>query len=123
MTIDVTPALIRTVTRSFALAYPVVSEPTKREFSMWVELRPPVVVMRASTPAGTSTTMLDAPALSVIGTSPVGCGSTNRTDAAPTEMRASVTFTSLASIVKSPAPASIVRDVGTSLETGTLVTP
>ena len=53
MTIDVAPALMRTVTRSVAAAYPLVSEPEKRAFSRCVEVRPPVVVTRASTLSGT----------------------------------------------------------------------
>ena len=59
--------------------------------------------------------MFDAPPFMRIATSPLGFGTTNRIDEAPTLTRASVTRTSERSTSNSPAPTLIVRDVGTSL--------
>src|SRR5207244_11206355 len=99
---ELAPAEIVRVTRSWAEPYPLVStalphatqppvpppEPS-RVLSLRSESRPPVVAMRASTPSGTTMAMLDAPPFMRIATSPLGFGRTNRIDDAPMFTRAS----------------------------------
>src|SRR6266550_7819684 len=129
---ELAPAEIVSVTRSWAAPYPLVStelpqatqppdgppnpEPSpepRRVLSLRSDSRPPVVTIRASTPSGTTSTMFDAPPFMRIATSPLGFGTTNRIDDAPTFTWASVTCTSDRSTSNSPAPTLTVRDVGT----------
>src|SRR5437868_15439168 len=101
---ELAPAEIVRVTRSWAEPYPLVStalphatqppvpppEPSG-VLSLRSESRPPVVAMRASTPSGTTMAMLDAPPFMRIATSPLVFGRTNRIDDPPLVTRSAQT--------------------------------